>query len=69
MRETDSSLTEQHYEDPNVVHDPNEPEEHGATTFTNNSEEAQIILDISNANNEQKLVFNIANSDLSLIHI
>ena len=67
LRETDSSLTEQHYEDPNVVHDPNEPEEHGATTFTNNSEEAQIILDISNANNEQKLVFNLANSDSSVV--
>ena len=25
LRETDSSLTEQHYEDPNEVHDPNEP--------------------------------------------
>ena len=67
LRETESSLTEQHYEDPNVVHDPNEPEEHGATTFTNNSEEAQIILDISNANNEQKLVFNLANSDSSVV--
>ena len=67
LRETDSSLTEQHYEDPNEVHDPNEPEEHGATTFTNNSEEAQVILDISNANNEQKLVFNLANSDASVV--
>ena len=67
LRETDSSLTEQHYEDPNEVHDPNEPEEHGATTFTNNSEEAQVILDISNANNEQKLVFNLANSDSSVV--
>ena len=67
LRETDSSLTEQHYEDPNEVHDPNEPEEHGATTFTNNSEEAQVILDISNANNEQKLAFNLANSDASVV--
>ena len=67
LRETDSSLTEQHYEDPNEVHDPNEPEEHGATTFTNNSEEAQVILDISNANNEQKLVFNLVNSDASVV--
>ena len=67
LRETDSSLTEQHYEDPNEVHDPNEPEEHGATTFTNNSEEAQVILDISNANKEQKLVFNLANSDASVV--
>ena len=67
LRETDSSLTEQHYEDPNEVHDPNEPEEHGATTFTNNSEEAQVILDISNANNEQKLVLNLANSDASVV--
>ena len=67
LRETDSSLTEQHYEDPNEVHDPNEPEEHGATTFTNNSEEAQVTLDISNANNKQKLVFNLANSDASVV--
>ena len=69
LRETDSSLTEQHAEEEHEGEEEEEEEheEHGATTFTNNSEEAQIILDISNANNEQKLVFNLANSDSSVV--
>ena len=69
LRETDSSLTEQHAEEEHEGEEEEEEEheEHGATTFTNNSEEAQIILDISNANNEQKLVFNLANSESSVV--
>ncbi len=68
LRETDSSLTEQHEEHHEEgEEEEEEEEEHGATTFTNNSEEAQVILDISNANNEQKLVFNLANSDASVV--
>ena len=73
LRETDSSLTEQHEEEEEDHHTPNgdggdaHHDEHGATTFTNNSEEAQVILDISYANNEQKLVFNLANSDSSVV--
>lgn len=69
LRETDSTLTEQHEEhhEEGEEEEEEEEEEHGATTFTNNSEEAQVILDISNANNEQKLVFNLANSDSSVV--
>ncbi len=68
LRETDSTLTEQHEEHHEEgEEEEEEEEEHGATTFTNNSEEAQVILDISNANNEQKLVFNLANSDSSVV--
>ena len=68
LRETDSTLTEQHEEHHEEgEEEEEEEEEHGATTFTNNSEEAQVILDISNANNEQKLVFNFANSDSSVV--
>ena len=68
LRETDSTLTEQHEEHHEEgEEEEEEEEEHGATTFTNNSEEAQVILDISNANNEQKVVFNLANSDSSVV--
>ena len=69
LRETDSTLTEQHEEhhEEGEEEEEEEEEEHGATTFTNNSEDAQVILDISNANNEQKLVFNLANSDSSVV--
>ena len=63
FRETDSTLTEQHEEEEGG----HVGEEEGATTFTNNSEEAQIILDVSNGSNEQKIVLNIANSDSSVV--
>ena len=79
LRETDSFLTEQHEEEDHDDDHANggddgddggdggdDHEEHGATTFTNDSEEIQLILDISKEN-EQKIVFNMANSDSSVI--
>ena len=67
LRETDSTLTEQHEEEEGGHAGGQGTEEEGATTFTNNSEEAQIILDVSNESNEQKIVLNIANSDSSVV--
>jgi len=67
LRETDSTLTEQHEEEEGGHAGGQGHEEEGATTFANNSEEAQIILDVSNESNEQKIVLNIANSDSSVV--
>ena len=67
LRVTDSTLTEQHEEEEGGHAGCHGHEEEGATTFTNNSEEAQIILDVSNESNEQKIVLNIANSDSSVV--
>ena len=67
LRETDSTLTEQHEEEEGGHQGGHGGEEEGATTFTNNSEEAQIILDVSSGSNEQKIVLNIANSDSSVV--
>ena len=71
FRETDSLLTEQHLEEEGHDHDPVpagcEEEEEGPTTFTNNAEEVQLIFDISNDSMDQKVVFNHADQESSVI--
>ena len=71
FRETDSLLTEQHLEEEGHEEDPVpagcEEEEEGPTTFTNNAEEVQLIFDISNDSLEQKVVFNYADQESSVI--
>ena len=67
VRETDSVLTEQHAEEEGHHEEEEGHEEEGPTTFTNNAEEVQLILDISNETNEQKVVFNHADQESSVI--
>ena len=66
VRETDSVLTEQHAEEEGH-HEGEEEHEEGPTTFTNNAEEVQLIFDISNEIGEQKVVFNHADQESSVI--
>ncbi len=72
FRETDSLLTEQHLEEEGHEAEPvpagcEEEEEEGPTTFTNNAEEVQLIFDFSNDSLEQKVVFNYADQESSVI--
>ena len=79
MRTSDYSLTEQHAEEEHHEdehhdedeHDEDEHDEHGheegPTTFENEATEFGVVLDLSNDDITQKVAFNVAEEDMSII--
>ena len=78
MRTSDYSLTEQHAEEEHhdehhddEEHDEDEHDEEGheegPTTFENEATEFGVVLDVSNENLNQKVAFNFAEEDMSII--
>ena len=78
LRTSDYSLTEQHAEEHHEEehhdeedHDEEEHDEHGheegPTTFENEATEFGVVLDISNDTFTQKVSFNVADEDMSII--
>ena len=79
MRSSDYSLTEQHAEEEHHEdehhdedeHDEDEHDEHGheerPTTFENEATEFGVVLDLSNDDITQKVAFNFAEEDMSII--
>ena len=79
MRSSDYSLTEQHAEEEHHddehhdedEHDEDEHDEHGheegPTTFENEATEFGVVLDLSNDSLNQKVAFNFAEEDMSII--
>ena len=65
FRDTDYALTEQHAEEHDEPHDPDEEEE-GPTLFTNDASEYGVTIDLSNDSLSQRAVINFVNEDTSI---